>query len=170
MTIYYVGKLADPLQLLYSETVLRPQPADNAYIGDAVNALLTTPVNDPDYVSYWPAGTTVLGVSIQNDTKAIVDLSAGAATAAPDALDMGAISAQQLFYTVHGAAPKIDSVELRIAGKPVTSLWGSDIAEPITAEPPWQVFAHVWITSPADHATVAQAVTFGGDAIVLLVS
>jgi spore germination protein GerM len=166
VTLYYVGKLADPQQLLYSQTVLRPKPAGNAFIGDAITALLTTPPNDPDYLSYWPAGTTVLGVSIQGDTKAVVDLSAGAATAAPDALDMGAISAQQLFYTVHGAAPKIDSVELRIGGEPVTSLWGSDITEPITPQPNWQVFAHVWITSPANGATVAQSVTFGGDAIV----
>jgi len=166
VTIYYVGKLKDPQQLLFSQTVTRPWPAGNAFVGDAVSAMLTTKADDPDYLSYWPAGTTVLGVSIQNGTEAVVDLSAEAGNPAPDALGLGAISAQQLFYTVHGAAPKIESVELRIDGKPVTSLWGSTISDPITAEPSWQVFSHVWITSPADNATVAPAVTIKGDATV----
>ncbi|MGH8888917.1 MAG: Gmad2 immunoglobulin-like domain-containing protein [Acidothermaceae bacterium] len=166
VTIFYVGKLKDPQQLLFSQTVTRPWPAANAFVGDAVTAMLTTTADDPDYLSYWPAGTTVRGVSIQNGTEAVVDLSTEAGNPDPDALGMGAISAQQLFYTVHGAAPKIDSVELRIDGKPVTSLWGSTIADPITAEPAWQVFSHVWINSPADNATVAPAVTIKGDATV----
>lgn len=166
VTIYYVGKLKDPQQLLFAETVTRPWPASNAFVGDAVTAMLTTKANDPDYLSYWPAGTTVRGVSIQNGTQAVVDLSAEAGNPDPDALGMGAISAQQLFYTVHGAAPKIDSVKLRIDGKPVSSLWGSDIGDTITPEPTWQVFSHVWIDSPADNATVASAVTIKGDAIV----
>jgi spore germination protein GerM len=166
VTIYYVGALKDPQQLLYRETVARPAPAGNAFIRDAVTAMLTTQATDPDYVSYWPQGVTVVGASIQNDTKAVIDLSAEAATAAPNGAGMGAISAQQLFYTVHAAAPKIDAVELRIAGQPVTSLWGSAITEPITGAAPWQVFAHVWITSPLENATVASVVSFGGEATV----
>lgn len=166
VSIYYVGVLKDPQQLLYRETVKRAVPPGNAFIRDAVTAMLSTTPVDPDYASYWPKGTTVVGATIQDDTKAVVDLSADAANAAPNGTGMGAISTQQLFYTVHAAAPKIASVELRIAGQPVTSLWGSSVTEPITAAPDWQVFAHVWITSPVDHATVASVVTFGGEATV----
>lgn len=163
IAIFYVGKAKDPQQLLYREIVTRPYPADKSFIQTAVNAMLTTSPTDSDYVSYWPSGTTVRGVSV-HDTEAIVDLSAEADNAAPDALDMGAISAQQLFYTVNAAAPKIDSVELRIDGKPVSELWGSRITNPITADPTWQAWAHVWITSPSDGATVPSTFTFGGEA------
>jgi hypothetical protein len=163
VTLYYVGAQADPQQLLYREIVTRPTPAGNAFIKDAVNTLLSTPPSDPDYITGWPQGTTVLGATIKNDTEAIIDLSAEAANG-PQGL--GAISAQQLFYTVQGAAPKIDSVELRINGTPVPSLWGAQISDPITAEPPSQVFAHVWITSPTEGATVPAVVKFGGEAIV----
>jgi hypothetical protein len=163
VTLYFIGAKADPQQLLYPETVMRVPPAGNAFISDAVTALLTTPPTDPDYIGGWPQDTQLLGATIKNDTEAIIDLST-AANDGPHGL--GEIGAQQLFYTVHGAAPKIDSIELRIDGKPVTSLWGSPITNPITPKEPFEVFAHVWITSPTQGATVASAVTFGGDAIV----
>lgn len=163
VTLYFVGAKADPQQLLYPETVLRVPPAGNAFIADAVTALLTTTPTDPDYVNGWPQGTHLLGATIKNETEAIIDLSSEAANG-PQGL--GDISAQQLFYTIHGAAPKIDSVELRIAGKPVTQLWGSQLADPITPKEPFEVFAHVWITTPTQGATVPSVVNFGGDAIV----
>lgn len=164
--IYYVGKLADPQQRLYREVVDRPVPADKAFVGDAVEALLTTPPTDPDYVSYWPAATTIVGVNIVNGTQAVVDLSSEAADPAPDALGKAGISLQQLLYTIHAAAPKIDSLELHIEGQPVTSLWGSEVKEPISLADPNSVLSPVWITSPANGATVASAVTFGGEATV----
>lgn len=163
VTLYFIGAKADPQQLLYRETVLRTPAAGNAFISDAVTALLTTPPTDPDYITGWPQGTHLLGATIKNNTEAVIDLSPEAASG-PHGL--GDISAQQLIYTIQGAAPKIQSVELRIDGKPVTSLWGSPITDPITAKQPFEVFAHVWITSPTQGATVPSAVTFGGDAIV----
>jgi hypothetical protein len=163
VTVYFVGAKADPQQLLYPETVMRVPPAGNAFISDAVTALLTTSPADPDYLNPWPQGTHLLGATIKNGTEAVIDLSPEAADG-PNGL--GEISAQQLFYTVHGAAPKIDSVELRVDGAPVTSLWGTPITNPIKAKEPFEVFAHVWITTPTQGATVASAVDFGGDAIV----
>ena len=163
VTLYFVGAKPDPMQLLYRETVMRTPPADNAFISDAVTALLTTPPADPDYINPWPQGTHLLGATIKNNTAAVIDLSPEAANG-PNGL--GGIAAQQLVYTIEGAAPKIDTVELRIAGLPVTSLWGSPITEPIKAKQPFEVFAHVWITSPTQGATVPSVVNFGGDAIV----
>ena len=163
VTLYFIGAKANPLQLLYPESVMRVPPAGNAFISDAVTALLTTPPADPDYINGWPQGTHLLGATIKNNTEAVIDLSPEAANG-PHGL--GEISAQQLLYTVHGAAPKIDSIELRIDGTPVTSLWGSPITNPIKAKEPFEVFAHVWITSPKQGATVPSVVDFGGDAIV----
>jgi hypothetical protein len=164
--VYYVGIRKDPQPLLYQEMVTRPKPAGNAFIRDAVTAMLTTQPADPDYTSYWPSGTTVVGASIQNDTEAIIDLSPDATNAVPAASGMTAISLQQLFYTVHVAAPKIQSLELRIGGTPVTSLWGTPVTEPVVVEPAWQVFSHVWITSPTEHATVPTTFTIKGEATV----
>lgn len=165
-TIYYVGKLADPQQRLYFETVNRPVPADKAFVRDAVEALLSTRPSDPDYVSYWPTTTTIRGVTIHNDTQAVVDLSTDASTPAQGGEGKAAISIQQLLYTIHAAAPKIDSLELRIDGTPVASLWGSPVTEPVSLADATSVFSPVWITEPANGATVAQAVTFGGEASV----
>lgn len=161
--VFYVGKLADPQQLLYREQVTRPKPAGNAFIRDAVTAMLTTSAVDPDYTSYWPAGTTVVGATISGDTTAVIDLSPEAANGPAG---RGAISAQQLLYTIQAAAPKINALQLRIDGQPVASLWGSSITEPITAGPTSDVWAHVWITSPAENATVASSFTFSGEATV----
>ena len=63
------------------------------------------PAQDPDYTSYWPAGTTVNAVNITGGTTAVVDLSAQAANGPAG---KGAISAQQLLYTIIASAPKID--------------------------------------------------------------
>lgn len=166
VAIYYVGKKADPQQRLYYEMSNRPIPPDKTFVGDAVEALLTTPPTDPDYVSYWPKDTTILGVTIHNDTQVVLDLSADAATAQPGSEDNTGLSIQQLLYTIHAAAPKIESLELRIAGTPVTSLWGSSVTEPISLADPDSVFSPVWITHPANSATVPTSFTFGGEAHV----
>ena len=169
VAIYYVGKTPDPRQLLYREVVSRPWPAGNAVVTDAIQAMLTTAPTDPDYTSYWPAGTTVSGVSLNAaGTTAVVDLSAQASTAGPGAADAAEISTWQLFYTVRAAAPKIDSVELRIDGTKVDSLWGTPIANPMTNPGRYdigQYLAHVWITSPEDGATVPRTVQVKGQAI-----
>lgn len=73
LTLYYVGRRADPYQLLFPEVVSRPVPPEKAVIADAIRALLTTPPNDPDYTSYWPAGTELAGVTLHNSTV-VVDL------------------------------------------------------------------------------------------------
>jgi hypothetical protein len=78
----------------------------------------------------------------------------------------GAISAQQLLYTIVAGAPKIDGLQLRIAGVPVTSLWGTPIPATIPLSPSWQVFGHVWITAPLENATVASSVVIKGEASV----
>jgi Immunoglobulin-like domain of bacterial spore germination/Sporulation and spore germination len=183
--IYYVDKRKDPQQLLFRERAVWPSSPQHTFVKDAVNAMLATPAQDSDYTSYWPAGTTLLSANIVGGTTAVVNLSIEASTGPANE---AAISAQQLLYTIIAAAPKIDSLQLQIAGVPVTSLWGSPLsstatasaaagevagaaasgtaAATVTALPAWQVWGHVWITQPAEHATVASSLQIAGEASV----
>lgn len=164
--IYYVGKLADPQRLLFRESVVRPRPVSNAFVTDAVNAMLTTTAADPDYTSYWPVGSALLAANISGTNVAVINLSAAAATTTPADSGKGDISLQQLLYTIHTAAPKIDTLSLQIAGQPVTSLWGTSVAGPIALKAASEVFSHVWINQPAYGATLPSSFTFGGEATV----
>lgn len=183
--IYYVDKRKDPQQLLFRESATWPSSPQHTFVKDAVSAMLATPAQDRDYTSYWPAGTTLLSANIVGGTTAVVNLSSEASNGpATEA----AISAQQLLYTIIAAAPKIDSLQLQIAGVPVTSLWGTPLsptatasatagevagaaasgtaAASVTALPAWQVWGHVWITSPVLNATVASSFQITGEATV----
>jgi hypothetical protein len=159
--VYYVDKRKDPQQLLFRESAQWPASPQHTFVKDAVNALLSTPAVDPDYTSYWPTGTTLISANIVNDTTAVIDLSSAAADGPTGE---GTISAQQLLYTIIAAAPKIDGLQLQIAGQPVTSLWGSPIDPTLVALPAWQVWGHVWITQPLENATVASSVNIAGEA------
>jgi hypothetical protein len=158
--VFYVGTRKDPQQLLFRETTQWPSSPQHTFVKDSVNAMLSTAAHDPDYTSYWPAGTTLLSASIVGGTVAVVDLSSAAANGPAGE---GAISAQQLLYTIIAGAPKIDGLQLRIAGTPVTSLWGSPLETTITPLPTWQVWGHVWITAPLENATVASSVEIKGE-------
>ena len=182
--IYYVDKRKDPYQLLFRETASWPSSPQHTFVKDAVSAMLATAPQDPDYTSYWPAGTTLLSANIVGGTTAVVNLSSEA-TNGP--ADEAAISAQQMLYTIIAAAPKIDALQLQIAGVPVTSLWGTPLnptatasagsvagaaasgnaAASVTPLPAWQVWGHVWITSPTQGATVASSFEIGGEATVV---
>jgi hypothetical protein len=182
--IYYVDKRKDPQQLLFRERAIWPSSPQHTFVKDAVNAMLATPAQDPDYASYWPAGTTLLSANIVGGTTAVVNLSSAASNGPANE---AAISAQQMLYTIIAAAPKIDSLQLQIAGVPVTSLWGTPLggtasatagevagaaasgsaAASVTALPAWQVWGHVWITQPLENATVASSVEIAGEASVV---
>jgi Immunoglobulin-like domain of bacterial spore germination/Sporulation and spore germination len=159
--VYYVDKRKDPQQLLFRETTHWPSSPQHTFVKDAVNAMLATPGVDPDYTSYWPTGTTLISANIVGGTTAVINLSS---SAADGPAGEGAISAQQLLYTIIAAAPKIDGLQLQIAGQPVTSLWGSPLDSTLAALPAWQVWGHVWITQPAENATVAASVDISGEA------
>jgi spore germination protein GerM len=159
--VYYVDKRKDPQQLLFRETHGWPSSPQHTFVKDAVNAMLGGTATDPDYTSYWPAGTTLVSANIVGGTTAVINLSS---EAADGPTGEGAISAQQLLYTIIAAAPKIDGLQLQIAGAPVTSLWGSPLDATVAALPAWQVWGHVWITQPTENGFVAASVDISGEA------
>jgi immunoglobulin-like protein involved in spore germination/sporulation and spore germination protein len=181
--VYYVDKRKDPQQLLFREKATWPSSPAHTFVKDAVSAMLATPAQDPDYTSYWPTGTTLISANIVGGTTAVVNLSSEASNGPANE---AAISAQQMLYTIIAAAPKIDALQLQIAGVPLTSLWGTPLnptatstagavagaaasgsaAASVTPLPAWQVWGHVWITAPTENATVASSFQIGGEATV----
>jgi hypothetical protein len=127
-----------------------------------VQEALTKPAQDPDYTSVWPKATKVLSVNISGDT-AVVDLSAEAKGQTNAGAEGEALSVQQLVYTVTANVNTVKKVELRVAGKKVTDLWGHGFGpNPSTRAPATDVQGFVWLLAPDQDSTVGSPVKLSG--------
>lgn len=143
---------------LYRE--FHPRTTTTAVIRDAVTAMLTVRAFDDDYLSLWPAGTSVRGARVSG-TTAYVDLSQEATRSSAGA-EAEAASLQQLVYTVTAAAPSVKQVQLLIGGKVVPELWGHvAVDRPIARRMPAEVLGPVWLVVPR---TLKRGGRFGGEA------
>lgn len=122
----------------------------------AVTEMLTRKAFDPDYRNLWPAGATVLNVSVAADT-ATIDF-AGAATANLGA-EASAIALQQLVWTVT-AVPNVHAVKIMLDGRPTAELWGHlDVGQPQRRSAAADVLYPVWLISPQHGDQVGRQVT-----------
>ncbi len=130
----------------------------------AVRAMTEGQSGDPDYSSGW-TGAQVASVDVSS-TAIAVDFSR------PPAKGLGGqvaqVAAQELVYTVQGAvsitggAQADAPVVVTVNGKPA-DLWGSvDTSKPIARAPANDVQAFIWITAPAEGATVSSPVEVSG--------
>jgi hypothetical protein len=162
--VYWLGDVGGRLAL-YRE--FQSVPGTGAPIRDAVTAMVRGQRADPDYMTVWPRGTTVRGISTRGDIVT-VDLSAEAAGAhAPP--ETARMSMQQLAWTVTAAAKDVRlKVLLRIDGEPVTDLWDSGVSaeQPVGRGESVDVLAPVWILNPVQGATVGRTFTLEGLATV----
>lgn len=115
----------------------------------ALRALVTSEPKDPDYVSLWPADTTINSVVVSGD-GATIDLTFSK-------LNVGAegevLAIAQLVWTATAAEPLITKISLTVDGKKVESIAGHvDASKPFTRAPAYEVVAPVWITSPEEGA------------------
>jgi len=127
----------------------------NAYLEpDALTASLTNLVSkkpvDPDYVSLWPADTTINSVKVAGNL-ATIDISFSK-------LNVGgegeALAIAQLVWTATAANYKVTRVAITRDGKTVESLAGHvDATKPFTRAPSYTVVAPVWITYPGEGYT-----------------
>jgi hypothetical protein len=162
-TVYYLGdgRTGKAVGALYRER--RRVPYDPGVVRVAVRELLGGRPHDDDYDNLWPAGT-VLGANLTGD-RIVLDLSESVTQRSASA-EATRLSLQQLVYTATEAAGDPSRVvDLRIAGKPVTWLWGNRVGKLVRADPA-EVLAPVWITAPADGETVGRTVTMAGEATV----
>jgi hypothetical protein len=131
----------------------------------AVRAMTEGQSGDPDYSSGW-TGAQVASVDVSS-TAIAVDFSQP-----PTKKGLGSqaaqVAAQELVYTVQGAvsitggAHASAPVVVTVNGKPA-DLWGSvDTSKPIARASASDVQAFIWITSPAEGATVLSPVQVSG--------
>lgn len=112
---------------------------------------------DPDYVSLWPVGARVRGVTVSGDTVT-VDLSGAAANG--EAGSLGAHQAvQQLVWTATAASGK-PAVRLHLDGRQADELWGHvDTRDPQRRAPAVDVLLPVWLIDPQHGASVPRDFT-----------
>ena len=130
----------------------------------ALEAMISGPL-DPDYVSSWPRGTRVLGIS-HRDHVITVDLSAEARQANVGAAFEVAM-VQQLVWTVTEALEPGAAVRLQVEGAPAGDLWGHmDWSDPVPREDAMSIRQLVGIDVPAENAEVTSPVVVKGEAAV----
>ena len=140
-------------------------PATGDPVADAVQAMLETPPDDPDYTTQWPEGVQVLGTSQDGDVLT-VDLS-GEALDGQAGSAVEALSVQQLVHTATAAQPDATSVQITVDGEEQETLWGAaSIREPVGRGPATETLGPVWILTPTEGGTVARGAEFGGVATV----
>lgn len=159
--VYWLGATSEPRgPRLYREFVRRPASADP--VRDALEVMLGSQPNDPDYTSLWADGTTVRDVRREGAT-AVVDLSAEAKQNGGGSA-FEAMTLQQLVHTVTAADTTLTSVRLLVEGEEVETLWGSaDASRPLTRAPAAEVLGPVWIDVPEGGTLSGE---FGGTATV----
>lgn len=130
----------------------------------ALEAMIAGP-QDPDYVTEWPAGTRILGIS-HHPGLITVDLSGEARAANVGAAYEGAMVAQ-LIWTVTGVLDPGASVSVHIEGQPAGDAWGHILWDkPVQRGDPLDIRLLVAIDSLVEGATVTSPVTISGEANV----
>jgi hypothetical protein len=159
--VYYLHSTAKAK--LYRE--YRTVPRGTAVVRAAVDAMLHLAPLDPDYRSAWPAATTVRGISVSGSV-ATVDLSAAArARTATETVERQSL--QQLVHTVTAAAPALTGVRLHFDGATRPTLWGHVATTgTLTRAAAVDTLGAVWVSSPAQRATVGRTLVVKGSASV----
>lgn len=165
--VYYLGREEEPggRRYLYREfrRVQMEGGSDPAAV--AVQAMLTLPALDPDYISPWPAGASLMQLGRSGETATVV-LSDEVARHRTDA-QTATLAAQQLVYTVTAADRTVHSVRLVIGGEDTGSLFGHEVGTPPLARArEADVVAPVWIIDPYEGAAVGRTFTVHGTANV----
>ena len=144
----------------------RRVPVDTDPGTAAVTAMFATPTGAvPEHRNTWPAGSALAAPVTHVDGVVTVDLTAQAVGTTPaDPI----LAVQQLVYTVTGALGTTDPVQVLVAGKQVTRLWGDgvDTSRPVTRADPLGVRVLVGIDDPVDGASVRSPVRIAGEAAV----
>jgi len=130
---------------------------------EALKVLASGQSGDPDYTSAWRgAQPTAVG---HKDRIITVDLAQLPSESLGSEASETAV--QSLIYTVQGALGSTDPVRITLNGGPAGDLFGHvDTSAPIRRGAPQDVQAQVWITDPANGATVRSPVTVSGIAAV----
>ena len=163
LPVYYVAETAAGPRLQREfHRVVTDDPAS-----DAVREMLASPTGtDPDYRTFWPAGTSLRSPVTSGAGVITVDLTG--LTPGAEVGSAGAeMTVQQLVYTVQGALQSVDPVRILVDGEPVDELFGAvSTAEPVERADVYATRSLVQIDDPADGATISGPVEVTGEAAV----
>lgn len=162
LPVYYVALTAAGPRL--QREFHRVTTADPA--SDAVREMFDDPAADPDYRSYWPAGTTLRSPVVSGADALTVDLTAPAVRA-PAAAVPAEMVLQQLVFTVQGAAGSTLPVRVLVDGAPAERvLGGVAVTSPVPRGDVYAMRSLVQIDSPVNGATMERDVVVTGEAAV----
>jgi spore germination protein GerM len=149
VAVYYVGDTPDGPRL-YRE--FRSMSATNPFDA-AISALEQAPL-DPDYRTYWPAGSIdVVGFDgIGADGAFAVRLSDASLHGRPAGMDEATarMAVEQVIYTLQAAAGARASVQFYLDGNPIDQVLGVPTSEPLANGPVLETLALVSLTSPGE--------------------
>lgn len=155
--VYYPGETGHGLRL-YRE-FHRTSDGDPA-LAALTDAVAGTPL-DPDYRQVWPDGTSVRAFHVDGtgDSGLItVDLAGGPASlkdrpAGMDA-DTAHMAVQQLVYTAQAVTQTRAPVRLLLDGQETDTVLGEPTAKPLSEGEDLATLSLVWVTEPAQGASV----------------
>ncbi len=161
--VYYVGDTGRGPRL-YREFHGVPKGPTINVAAEAVTDAVTDSADDPDYRTAWPAGTAVQHVELSGGTIIVDLVDAPALHDRPAGMsqEQARMALQQVIYTVQGVYQDRAPVRFLLDGRPSDTVLGEPTAEPLAQGDPTSVLAQVWITAPADGATVPSGFTVEG--------
>ncbi len=133
---------------------------------DAVREMFDVPAADPDYRSFWPAGTGLRSPVVVGADAITVDLTAQA-TGTPTGPVPAEMALQQLVFTVQGAAGSTLPVRVLVNGASAERVLGSvGVTAPVPRGDAYAMRSLVQIDAPMNGATTERDVVVTGEAAV----
>jgi hypothetical protein len=138
-------------------------PASGDFALDqAVQKAVAGTADDSDYGTAWPSGTILQRAQLSRGVLS-VDLSGPVRDRPVGMSDATArLALQQVVYTAQGVVQNRVPVTFLVDGTPASTVLGVSTASPVPNAPAEEVLAQVWVTSPADDATVGSPFTVEG--------
>jgi hypothetical protein len=157
--VYYLGA-TNLGQRLFRE--FHRAPVGDHALDRAVEDAVTGAADDADYGTGWPSGTTLQRAQL-SDGVLSVDLS-GPVRDRPEGMSAATarLALQQLVYTAQGVVRDRTPVTFLVDGRPAATVLGVPSGRPVPNASSDEVLAQVWVTTPAEGASLTSPFTVDG--------
>lgn len=160
--VYYVGDTPDGPRLYLERRMIQGDP-----FAAALDALTQTPL-DPDYRTYWPAGSFA-GADFAPSDNAVVQVSLADASLHDRPATMDPATAQmaieQVVHTLHELVSSRVAVQFILDGNPIDQVLGVPTSEPLASGPVLDTLAHVSLNTPTEGLIVDNDSPLGVDGV-----
>jgi hypothetical protein len=163
---YFVGSTAQGPRL-YREFQRQPVcPGEECKLAASVRTAVAGQPDDPDYRVSWPDGTSVNGVT-WDDELLTVDLGGADLRDRPTGMDPqeAELAVQQVVYSAQaGLGQGRPPVRLLLEGEQADKVLGVPTSEPLAATSADSTLATIWVNGPTEGATVERRFEVSGQA------